>query len=87
MVNTTTTSTIRMVASVGMALTIDNHAWKQAVSAKTHASETAAQQPASHETAGVGSCLFFGNGIYTIAPGYAFRTYLSRRVISIRRDI
>jgi hypothetical protein len=76
-----------MMASGGMALTIDNRAWEQAVSAKTHASETAAQQPANHETAGVGHSLFFGKDIYTIARGYAFRTNLSRRVISIRRDI
>jgi hypothetical protein len=38
------------MASEGMVMTIDDHAWKQAVSAKTHAPETAAQTSAIQGT-------------------------------------
>ncbi len=59
-------------------MTIDNHAWKQAVSAKAQAPETAAQSTASQGTAAVDRCLFFGKVIDAIAHGHVFRTYLSR---------
>jgi hypothetical protein len=68
-------------------MTMNNRPWQAAVPDEANAAETTSRPPARQGAASMERYLFFGHIIDTIARGSAFRTYFSRRVISIRRDI